>query len=55
MFLCSSIFTLAPLSGYALDPSVGTTEVTNSSYIGAVDEAEKNKGNRLEPLIELDH
>ncbi|KAG7266398.1 hypothetical protein CRUP_004910 [Coryphaenoides rupestris] len=30
--------------GYALDPSVGTTEVSNTSYIGAVDEAEKNKG-----------
>uniref|UniRef100_A0A8C5CII2 Pre-mRNA-processing factor 17 n=1 Tax=Gadus morhua TaxID=8049 RepID=A0A8C5CII2_GADMO len=32
------------MQSYALDPSVGTAEVTNSSYIGAVDEAEKNKG-----------
>uniref|UniRef100_A0A671X7T8 Pre-mRNA-processing factor 17 n=1 Tax=Sparus aurata TaxID=8175 RepID=A0A671X7T8_SPAAU len=30
--------------GYALDPSVDTHQVTTSGYIGAVDEAEKNKG-----------
>lgn len=30
--------------GYALDPSVDTHQVTAISYIGAVDEAEKNKG-----------
>ncbi|XP_051951618.1 pre-mRNA-processing factor 17-like [Xyrauchen texanus] len=30
--------------GYALDPSVDTSEVSASSYIGAIDEAEKNKG-----------
>ncbi|XP_037100190.1 pre-mRNA-processing factor 17 [Syngnathus acus] len=30
--------------GYALDPSVDTNQVTGSSYIGAVDEAEKNQG-----------
>uniref|UniRef100_A0A3Q3G0S7 Pre-mRNA-processing factor 17 n=1 Tax=Labrus bergylta TaxID=56723 RepID=A0A3Q3G0S7_9LABR len=30
--------------GYALDPSVDTHQVTTNSYIGAVDEAEKNKG-----------
>uniref|UniRef100_A0A8C4EVL1 Cell division cycle 40 homolog (S. cerevisiae) n=1 Tax=Dicentrarchus labrax TaxID=13489 RepID=A0A8C4EVL1_DICLA len=30
--------------GYALDPSVDTHQVCTSSYIGAVDEAEKNKG-----------
>lgn len=31
--------------GYALDPSVDTQQLSSSSYIGAVDEAEKNKGN----------
>lgn len=31
--------------GYALDPSVDTHQVSSVSYIGAVDEAEKNKGN----------
>ncbi|KAJ8355685.1 hypothetical protein SKAU_G00184790 [Synaphobranchus kaupii] len=30
--------------GYALDPSVDTSQVSSSSYIGALDEAEKNKG-----------
>ncbi|XP_047243216.1 pre-mRNA-processing factor 17 [Girardinichthys multiradiatus] len=30
--------------GYALDPSVDTHEASSCSYIGAVDEAEKNKG-----------
>uniref|UniRef100_A0A8C2ZKS2 Pre-mRNA-processing factor 17 n=1 Tax=Cyclopterus lumpus TaxID=8103 RepID=A0A8C2ZKS2_CYCLU len=30
--------------GYALDPSVDTHQVSSISYIGAVDEAEKNKG-----------
>uniref|UniRef100_A0A8C1NQP7 Cell division cycle 40 homolog (S. cerevisiae) n=1 Tax=Cyprinus carpio TaxID=7962 RepID=A0A8C1NQP7_CYPCA len=30
--------------GYALDPSVDTSAVSSSSYIGAVEEAEKNKG-----------
>uniref|UniRef100_A0A8C1HAY9 Pre-mRNA-processing factor 17 n=1 Tax=Cyprinus carpio carpio TaxID=630221 RepID=A0A8C1HAY9_CYPCA len=29
--------------GYALDPSVDTSQVSSSSYIGAVEEAEKNK------------
>lgn len=33
------------LVGYALDPSVDTHQVSSVSYIGAVDEAEKNKGN----------
>ncbi|KTG38262.1 hypothetical protein cypCar_00044170 [Cyprinus carpio] len=33
--------------GYALDPSVDTSQVSSSSYIGAVEEAEKNK----KPLI----
>lgn len=35
----------ALLIGYALDPSVDTHQVSTSGYIGAVDEAEKNKGN----------
>ncbi|XP_043074690.1 pre-mRNA-processing factor 17 [Puntigrus tetrazona] len=30
--------------GYALDPSVDVSQVSSSSYIGAVEEAEKNKG-----------
>uniref|UniRef100_A0A3Q3Q595 Pre-mRNA-processing factor 17 n=1 Tax=Monopterus albus TaxID=43700 RepID=A0A3Q3Q595_MONAL len=30
--------------GYALDPSVDTHQAFSNSYIGAVDEAEKNKG-----------
>ncbi|XP_026111502.1 pre-mRNA-processing factor 17-like [Carassius auratus] len=30
--------------GYALDPSLDTSQVSSSSYIGAVEEAEKNKG-----------
>ncbi|KAM4633534.1 pre-mRNA-processing factor 17 [Polymixia lowei] len=30
--------------GYALDPSVDTSQLSCNSYIGAVDEAEKNKG-----------
>ncbi|XP_029588814.1 LOW QUALITY PROTEIN: pre-mRNA-processing factor 17-like [Salmo trutta] len=30
--------------GYALDPSVDTSQNSSNSYIGAVDEAEKNKG-----------
>ncbi|KAF4099957.1 hypothetical protein G5714_020083 [Onychostoma macrolepis] len=30
--------------GYALDPSVDTSQVSSNSYIGAVEEAEKNKG-----------
>lgn len=30
--------------GYALDPSLDTHQLTTNSYIGAVDEAEKNKG-----------
>ncbi|CAM4686464.1 hypothetical protein PO909_010028 [Leuciscus waleckii] len=30
--------------GYALDPSVDTSQVSSSSYIGAIEEAEKNKG-----------
>lgn len=58
MCICTNIYCrfyiLFPLTGYALDPSVGTTEVSNTSYIGAVDEAEKNKGKLLEPLIELE-
>lgn len=32
------------LIGYALDPSVDAQQITTTSYIGAVDEAEKNKG-----------
>lgn len=32
------------LVGYALDPSVDTHEASSCSYIGAVEEAEKNKG-----------
>lgn len=32
-------------TGYALDPSVDIHQVSSSAYIGAVDEAEKNKGN----------
>lgn len=32
-------------TGYALDPSIDTSQVSSNSYIGAVDEAEKNKGN----------
>lgn len=34
-----------PLVGYALDPSVDAQQISTTSYIGAVDEAEKNKGN----------
>ena len=34
--------------GYALDPSVDTHQTSSSGYIGAVDEAEKNKGNHLQ-------
>ncbi|RXN34969.1 pre-mRNA-processing factor 17 [Labeo rohita] len=30
--------------GYALDPSVDTSHVSSNTYIGAVEEAEKNKG-----------
>ncbi|KAF6737577.1 Pre-mRNA-processing factor 17 [Oryzias melastigma] len=30
--------------GYALDPSVDAQQISTTSYIGAVDEAEKNKG-----------
>ncbi|XP_003971799.1 pre-mRNA-processing factor 17 [Takifugu rubripes] len=30
--------------GYALDPSVDSNQISSSSFIGAVDEAEKNKG-----------
>uniref|UniRef100_A0A8C6T496 Pre-mRNA-processing factor 17 n=1 Tax=Neogobius melanostomus TaxID=47308 RepID=A0A8C6T496_9GOBI len=30
--------------GYALDPSVDTSQVSSASYIGAVDEAEKSNG-----------
>lgn len=33
------------VTGYALDPSVdSSSQVTTNTYIGAVDEAEKNKG-----------
>lgn len=35
------------LIGYALDPSIDTQEASTNSYIGAVDEAEKNKGNLI--------
>lgn len=41
----------ALLIGYALDPSVDTHQVSSSSYIGAVDEAEKNKGNNFLHLM----
>ncbi|KAG7331676.1 hypothetical protein KOW79_005645 [Hemibagrus wyckioides] len=30
--------------GYALDPSIDTNQISSSSYVGAVDEAEKHKG-----------
>lgn len=30
--------------GYALDPSVDSNQISSNSFIGAVDEAEKNKG-----------
>ncbi|KAK7134087.1 hypothetical protein R3I94_015820 [Phoxinus phoxinus] len=30
--------------GYALDPSVDTSQVSSTGYIGAIEEAEKNKG-----------
>ncbi|NP_001009990.1 pre-mRNA-processing factor 17 [Danio rerio] len=30
--------------GYALDPSVDTSQASSNSYIGAIEEAEKNKG-----------
>lgn len=40
-----NIITSVPFVGYALDPSVDTHQVSSVSYIGAVDEAEKNKGN----------
>lgn len=31
--------------GYALDPSVdSSSQITTNTYIGAIDEAEKNKG-----------
>uniref|UniRef100_A0A3B4A1C0 Pre-mRNA-processing factor 17 n=1 Tax=Periophthalmus magnuspinnatus TaxID=409849 RepID=A0A3B4A1C0_9GOBI len=33
--------------GYALDPSVDTNQVSATSYIGAVEEAEKSKGNSI--------
>lgn len=33
------------LTGYALDPSVDSNQISSNSFIGAVDEAEKNKGN----------
>lgn len=37
---------LSPLLiGYALDPSVDSNQISSNSFIGAVDEAEKNKGN----------
>lgn len=35
------------LIGYALDPSIDMHQVSTSSYIGAVEEAEKNKGNHF--------
>lgn len=37
---------LSPLlTGYALDPSVDSNQISCTSFIGAVDEAEKNNGN----------
>lgn len=33
-------------TGYALDPSMDTSQLSSNAYIGAVDEAEKHKGNR---------
>lgn len=39
-----SVTTSVVFVGYALDPSVDTHQVSSVSYIGAVDEAEKNKG-----------
>lgn len=39
---------LSPLLiGYALDPSVDSNQISSNSFIGAVDEAEKNKGNNF--------
>lgn len=39
---------LSPLlKGYALDPSVDSNQISSNSFIGAVDEAEKNKGNNF--------
>lgn len=40
---CMTFFPL--LIGYALDPSVDSNQISSNSFIGAVDEAEKNKGN----------
>lgn len=47
--LSQSVFVTlsALLIGYALDPSVDTHQVSANGYIGAVDEAEKNKGNNF--------
>lgn len=35
------------LTGYALDPSVDSNHISSNSFIGAIDEAEKNDGNFL--------
>ncbi len=45
------LLTSTLLIGYALDPSVDTHQVSSTTYIGAVEEAEKNKGNHLSHLI----
>lgn len=42
------------LTGYALDPSVDIHQVSSSAYIGAVDEAEKNKGNNQYCISRVD-
>lgn len=64
MFL--SKFTIHICLGYALDPSVDADQVAAASYIGAVEEAEKSKGNtfffdhvdesfRLRSIINMTH
>lgn len=46
-FVIIIITVSALLTGYALDPSVDTSQVSSTAYIGAVDEAEKNKGSHF--------
>lgn len=41
----------ALLIGYALDPSVDTSQLSSTAYIGAVEEAEKNKGNHFSHMF----
>ncbi|KAI2652342.1 Pre-mRNA-processing factor 17 [Labeo rohita] len=37
--------------GYALDPSVDTSHVSSNTYIGAVEEAEKNKASDIDSFL----